>query len=128
MRISSVTTTERGRLVVVAKRKCASLLSTTTQSSNRLQKVPTRSRPTCSQTETNITVGAEGFCCEGVFPASNKASGVHNTSCHNIMKCSVDVRVNSYVPVMLPGGTTMFQEIGDRMTKETDGVASTPPR
>ena len=35
------------------------------------------------------------------------------------MKCNFDIRVNSYVLVMLPGGTTMFPEIGDRMTKKT---------
>ena len=25
------------------------------------------------------------------------------------MKCDVDIRVNLYIPAMLPGGTTMFQ-------------------
>ena len=34
------------------------------------------------------------------------------------MKCDVDIRVNSYIPVMLSGGTTMFQEFGDRLTKK----------
>ena len=56
---------------------------------------------------------------ECFFPANFigiKASGVHDTSFH-IMKCDVDIRVNSYIPVMLSGGTTMFQEFGDRMTK-----------
>ena len=47
-----------------------------------------------------------------------KASGVHDTSFHNTTKCDVDIRVNSYVLVMLPGGTTMCQEIGERMTKK----------
>ena len=42
---------KRGRSVVVSKRNFATLLSTTTQSSNRLRKVPTRSRPTCSLTK-----------------------------------------------------------------------------
>ena len=69
----------------------------------------------------NIIVGAESFCCKSVFQPSvigNKASGVHDTYLHNIMKCNVDIRVNSSVPVMLPGGTTIFQEIGDQMTKK----------
>ena len=44
---------------------------------------------------------------------------------HNFRKCDVDIRVNLYVHVMLLGGTTMFQEIGQRMTKESDGVAFT---
>ena len=47
-----------------------------------------------------------------------EASGVHDTSFHHFMKCDVDISVNSYVPVMLPGSTTMFQEIGERMTNE----------
>ena len=122
MRISSVTTTERGRSVVASKRNFASLISTTTQSSNKLQKVPTRSRPTCSQTETTSPSAPKVSVARVFFQPNvigNKASGVHDTSFHNIMKCNVDIRVNSYVPVMLPGGTTMFQEIGDRMTKKT---------
>jgi len=55
------------------------------------------------------------------FPASfigTQASGVHDTSFHNIMKCDVDIRVNLYANVVLSSGTTMFQEIGERMTKD----------
>ena len=37
-----------------------------------------------------------------------EASGVHDISFHNFMKCDVDIRENLYVHVMLPGGTTMF--------------------
>ena len=69
-----------------------------------------------------FTVSAKRFRCTSVFPANFigiKASGVHDTSFHNIMKCDVDIRVNSYAPVTLPGGTTMFQELGERMTKKT---------
>ena len=42
-------------------------------------------------------------------------SRIHVTS-FRIMKCNVDIRVNSYITVLLPGGTTMFQEIGERLT------------
>jgi len=34
------------------------------------------------------------------------------------MLCDVYIRVNLYANVVLPGGTTMFQEIGERMTKK----------
>jgi len=43
----------RGRPVVMPKRHFATLCLTTTHSSNRPRKVPTRIRPTCSQTETS---------------------------------------------------------------------------
>jgi len=36
----------------------------------------------------------------------------------HIMKCHVDICVNSCITVMLPGGTTMLQEIGESMTKK----------
>ena len=66
------------------------------------------------------TVNADSFRCTSVFPANFigiKAGGVHDTSFH-IMTCDVDIRVNSYIPVMLSGGTTMFQESGDRLTRK----------
>ena len=62
---------------------------------------------------------AERFRCTSVFSANYigiRDSGVHDTSFHNIMKCDVDIRVSLYIHVMLPGGTTTFQEIGERMT------------
>ena len=40
------------------------------------------------------------------------------------MKCDVDIRVNSYVPAMLPGGTAMFQRGFKEHDKGSDGVAS----
>ena len=39
------------------------------------------------------------------------------------MKCDVDIRVNLYVHVMLPGGTTMFQWIFEHMTKELTALS-----
>ena len=74
-----------------------------------------------------VNVGAERFRCTSVFPASFigiEATGVHDTSFHNIMKSDVDIRVNLYVHVMLPGGTTMLQWIFEHMTKEL--TASSP--
>ena len=44
------------------------------------------------------------------------------SSFQNVMKCDVDIRVNFYANVVLSSRTTMFQEIGECMTKETDGI------
>jgi len=52
-----------------------------------------------------------------------KASGVRDTSFHNIMNCDFDIRLNLYVHVMLPGGTTMFQWIFEHMTKELTALS-----
>ena len=44
----------------------------------------------------------------------------------NSMKCNVDMRMNSYISVLLPSGTTMFQETVERMTvKPTELPPST---
>ena len=40
------------------------------------------------------------------------------------MKCDDDIRVNFYADVVLSSSTTMFQEIGECMTKATGGVGS----
>ena len=42
---------------------------------------------------------------------------IHDTAFQNVMYCDVYIRVNLNANVVLSGGTTMFQEIGDRMTK-----------
>merc|ERR1712126_127335 len=41
----------------------------------------------------------------------------------SIMKCDVDIRKDLYANVVLSGGTTMFQGIGERMTKELTALA-----
>lgn len=38
-------------------------------------------------------------------------------------KCDVDIRKDLYANVVLSGGTTMFQGIGERMTKELTALA-----
>ena len=57
-------------------------------------------RPTYSQTENNITVGAERFrCAEVLFQPSfigEEASGFRDTSFQDITKCDVDLRKNLY--------------------------------
>merc|ERR1711906_9788 len=74
-----------------------------------------------------ITVGNERFRCpEVLFQPSligKEASGIHDTTFQTIMKCDVDIRKDLYANVVLSGGTTMFQGIGERMTKELTALA-----
>merc|ERR1719265_788726 len=74
-----------------------------------------------------ITVGSERFRCpEVLFQPSfigMEASGIHDTTFQSIMKCDVDIRRDLYANVVLSGGTTMFQGIGERMTKELTALA-----
>lgn len=69
-----------------------------------------------------IAVGKERFeCPEGLFqPAflGREAKGIHHTTFDSIMKCDVDIRRELYANVVLSGGTTMYEGIGERMTKE----------
>eukprot|EP00397_Hematodinium_sp_SG-2012_P015080 GEMP01015352.1.p1 GENE.GEMP01015352.1~~GEMP01015352.1.p1 ORF type:complete len:377 (+),score=93.84 GEMP01015352.1:188-1318(+) len=74
-----------------------------------------------------ITVGSERFrCSEVLFQPSfigKEASGIHDTTFQSIMKCDVDIRKDLYANVVLSGGTTMFQGIGERVTKELTALA-----
>jgi len=74
-----------------------------------------------------ITVGGERFRCpEVLFQPSfigKEASGIHDTTFQSIMKCDVDIRKDLYANVVLSGGTTMFQGIGERVTKELTALA-----
>jgi len=74
-----------------------------------------------------ITLGNERFRCPEVLfqPAfiGKEASGIHDTIFRSIMKCDVDLRRDLYANIVLSGGTTMFQGIGERMTKELTQLA-----
>ena len=74
-----------------------------------------------------ITVGNERFRCpEVLFQPSligKEASGIHDCTFQTIMKCDVDIRKDLYQNIVMSGGTTMFQGIGDRMTKELTALA-----
>jgi actin-related protein len=54
-----------------------------------------------------------------------EAAGVHQTTFNSIMKCDVDIRKDLYANIVLSGGTTMFNGIGERMDKEITALA--PP-
>eukprot|EP01057_Protomagalhaensia_wolfi_P005670 Protomagalhaensia_wolfi_Nauph_80__5669@NODE_662_length_2155_cov_1275_181947_g492_i0_p1_GENE_NODE_662_length_2155_cov_1275_181947_g492_i0NODE_662_length_2155_cov_1275_181947_g492_i0_p1_ORF_typecomplete_len378_score57_88Actin/PF00022_19/1_4e135MreB_Mbl/PF06723_13/7_5e08Actin_micro/PF17003_5/0_18_NODE_662_length_2155_cov_1275_181947_g492_i08651998 len=74
-----------------------------------------------------ISVGRERFQCpEALFQPTfvgKEAQGIHHTTFQSIMKCDVDIRKELYSNVVLSGGTTMFEGIGERMTKELTELA-----
>merc|ERR1712159_848799 len=74
-----------------------------------------------------ITLGNERFRCPEVLSQPSligkEASGIHDTTFRSIMKCDVDIRRDLYANVVLSGGTTMFEGIGERMTKELTALA-----
>jgi len=74
-----------------------------------------------------ITVGSERFRCpEALFQPSligKEAAGLHHTTFQSIMKCDVDIRKDLYSNIVLSGGTTMYDGIGERMTKELTSLA-----
>ena len=46
-----------------------------------------------------------------------------NRSTDQAPRCDIDIRKDLYANVVLSGGTTMFQGIGERMTKELTALA-----
>ncbi|CTQ41078.1 Actin [Babesia microti strain RI] len=74
-----------------------------------------------------ITVGNERFrCAEVLFQPSfigKECHGLHKTTFDSIIKCDVDIRRDLYSNVVLSGGTTMLQGIGERLTKELSCLA-----
>jgi len=74
-----------------------------------------------------ITVGNERFRCpEVLFQPSfigMEGSGAHETGFQSIQKCDIDIRKDLYGNVVMSGGTTMFEGIADRMSKELTNLA-----
>jgi len=74
-----------------------------------------------------IVVGNERFRCpEVLFQPSfigKEASGIHDCTFQTVMKCDVDIRKDLYANIVLSGGTTMYDGIGERMTKELTALA-----
>jgi actin beta/gamma 1 len=74
-----------------------------------------------------ITIGNERFRCpEVLFQPSfigKEAAGIHDTLFSTIMKCDVDIRRDLYANIVLSGGTTMFEGIAERLTKEIVALA-----
>jgi len=78
---------------------------------------------------TIITVGSERFRCpELLFKpqlTGKEALGIHECVHKTINYCDIDIRKDLFANVVLSGGSTMFEGIGQRMTKELTSMA--PP-
>jgi len=74
-----------------------------------------------------ITVGNERFRCPEVLFQPNfigmESAGVHETTFNSIGKTDIDIRKDLYGNIVMSGGTTMFEGIAERMTKELTNLA-----
>jgi len=74
-----------------------------------------------------ITVGAERFRApEALFQPTflgMEQEGVHKLTFSSIMKCDVDIRKDLYGNIVMSGGTTMYQNIPERVQKEVKALA-----
>jgi len=95
----------------MSKRNFATSRSTTTQSSNRPRKVPTRIRPTCVQTETSSLSTPNVSVARVLFQPYFTSNTSQRNPRHFFPNCDVDIRKESYANVVLSNGTTMFQRL-----------------
>jgi len=74
-----------------------------------------------------ITVGAERFRApEALFQPQFlglEQEGIHKLTFSSIMKCDVDIRKDLYGNIVMSGGTTMYQNIPERVQKEVKALA-----
>eukprot|EP00997_Jenningsia_sp_PLL12_P001832 NODE_1304_length_1197_cov_112.809233_g1032_i1.p1 GENE.NODE_1304_length_1197_cov_112.809233_g1032_i1~~NODE_1304_length_1197_cov_112.809233_g1032_i1.p1 ORF type:complete len:391 (-),score=24.82 NODE_1304_length_1197_cov_112.809233_g1032_i1:24-1160(-) len=74
-----------------------------------------------------ITVGNERFRCPEVLFQPNfigmESAGIHETTYNSIGKTDIDIRKDLYGNIVMSGGTTMFEGIAERMTKELTSLA-----
>jgi len=74
-----------------------------------------------------ISIGKERFQCpEALFTPSmtgKEADGIQLITFNSIMKCDLDIRKDLYQNIVLSGGSTMYDGIGERMTKEVTALA-----
>jgi actin-related protein len=74
-----------------------------------------------------ITIGNERFRCAEVMFKPNliglEQDGVHKLTFQSIMKCDVDIRKDLYNNVVMSGGSTMFNNIAERVQKELKALA-----
>jgi len=74
-----------------------------------------------------ILVGSERFRCPEVLMKPSliglEDAGVHETTYTSILKCDRDVRKDLYQNIVLSGGTTMYDGLPERMSKEITNLA-----
>ena len=77
----------------------------------------------------NIKVGSQRFRCpELLFDPSLEGKefpGIHEATFNTVMKCDLDLRRSMFENIVLSGGSTMFNGLGDRLEKEIKMLA--PP-
>ena len=75
----------------------------------------------------SILVGSERFRCPEILfqPAHAKFEyeGVHKYAYDSVMKCDTDVRKDLFQNIILAGGTTLFEGMGERMWHEIHQLA-----
>jgi len=74
-----------------------------------------------------ISIGSERFRCpEALFKPSMvglEGAGIHETTFNSINRCDIDVRKDLYSNIVLSGGTTMYEGLPERMSKEIQALA-----
>lgn len=74
-----------------------------------------------------ILIGNERFrCAEILFQpqhAGHELEGVHKYCYDSVMKCDVDVRRDLFQNIILSGGSTLFEGMGERMWQEIHQLA-----
>eukprot|EP01006_Ploeotia_vitrea_P043158 TRINITY_DN66696_c1_g4_i1.p1 TRINITY_DN66696_c1_g4~~TRINITY_DN66696_c1_g4_i1.p1 ORF type:complete len:377 (-),score=62.64 TRINITY_DN66696_c1_g4_i1:64-1194(-) len=74
-----------------------------------------------------IQVGSERFRCpEALFKPSYiglESPGIHETTFNSVNKCDIDVRKDLYANIVMSGGTTMYEGIPERLSKEVTNLA-----
>jgi len=75
-----------------------------------------------------MIIGNERFRCpELLFKPSldgREHDGIHNLTYKSIMKCDIGVRKDLYESVILSGGSTMFENLPERLERELIDLAS----
>jgi len=75
-----------------------------------------------------ITIGSERFRCpEYLFKPlemnGRELDSIQELTYKSIQECDVDVRRDLYQNIILSGGTTMFEGIGERLLSEIESRA-----
>jgi len=75
-----------------------------------------------------ITIGSERFrCAEYLFKPlemnGRELDSIQELTYKSIQECDVDVRRDLYQNIILSGGTTMFEGIGERLLSEIESRA-----
>lgn len=74
-----------------------------------------------------ILIGNERFRCPEILfqpqHASHELEGVHKYCYDSVMKCDVDVRRDLFQNIILSGGSTLFEGMGERMWQEIHQLA-----